>query len=71
MNEAQHIKKIAQNIKRLREERQLDQVQFAALCGWDKTSVNRLEAGRTSPNIKTYLKVASALEVELSELFKF
>ena len=71
MKEAQFIKKVGQNIKSIRERQNLTQVDLAFKCDFDKTSINRLEAGRTNPTIKTLLKIADALEVKISDLFNF
>lgn len=70
MNEAQYIKHIGQNIKRLRKARNLSQVQFADMCDREKTFINRIEAGTTNSTIKTYVLIAKALQVEPIELFK-
>lgn len=69
MDEAQQIKKLGLTIRRLREERNLTQVDLASLCDDDKTSINRIEAGRTNPTTKTLIKIAYALNVEIKELF--
>jgi len=68
VDEQEAYKKIGQNIKRLREERNLSQVQLANLCEFEKTNMSRLELGKINPTIKTLLRVAASLEVSLKEV---
>ncbi|WP_412561845.1 helix-turn-helix domain-containing protein [Winogradskyella sp. MIT101101] len=66
------------NIKRIRESKSLSQFDLASLVNditesskFDKTSISRIENGRTNITLTTAIKLALALEVEPKELFDF
>ncbi len=63
-------KKLGQNIKRIRIERGMTQVELGYACDLEKSSINRIEAGRTNATVNTLKTVADALEVSVEELFK-
>jgi len=63
--------RLGQRIKELRLERELTQLDIAYTCDFEKTSISRIEAGRTNPTITTLLKISKALDIELKELFEF
>src|SRR5215207_5074673 len=60
---------VGQEVRRLREERELNQAQLAVLIGTGPAAISRIENGRQSPNSTTLEKLAKALEVEISDLF--
>ncbi len=62
------LKKVGLRIRELRESKGLSQLDVAVLCDSDKTAISRLEAGRTNATLKTFIKIARALDVELHEL---
>lgn len=59
---------VGQRIKELLEEKQMEQQVLAAKCDFEKSTVSRLEAGRTGPTLWTLYKVALALDIDLSTL---
>ena len=59
---------IGMNIKELREERNISQQDLAAACNFEKSSMSRIEAGRTNLTIGTLLKICEALNVKLNEI---
>lgn len=61
------LRRIADNLKRLRAERGLTQEDMRE-HGLDYRHYQRLESGTYSPTLQTLFKVASALKVDLSEL---
>ncbi len=61
---------VARNIRRLRVARQISQDAFAADAGIDRAYVSRLETGQENPTILVLERVASALKVEIDELFR-
>ncbi len=61
---------VARNIRRLRVARQISQDAFAADAGIDRAYVSRLETGQENPTILILERIASALEVEIDELFR-
>lgn len=64
------IKKVGLRIKALRNERGLTQFDLAVNSDMEETALQRIEAGRTNPTLKTLLKIVNALEgVEFYQLF--
>ncbi len=58
-------------IKEVRKQRKLTQEQLAEKLNLDVGYISKLEVGRNFPTIGTLEKIASALDVELYELFQF
>jgi transcriptional regulator with XRE-family HTH domain len=58
----------AENLRRLREERFLSQIELARRAGMAKLTVQRLENGETTPFSRTVRRLAEALGVEPGEL---
>lgn len=71
MTDLQYIKNLGQNIKKIRLEKRMNQVDLALACDFKKPNMQRIEAGNTNPTFKTLLKIANALEVHVSDLVKF
>ncbi len=46
----------------------LTQQDLASRCDFEKSSLSRLEAGRTNPTIWTLYKIASAMNISVAEL---
>ncbi|APG65870.1 hypothetical protein LPB136_11055 [Tenacibaculum todarodis] len=65
------IKEIGKQIKKHRKEQNLTQFDLAIKSDMEENALQRIKTGRTNPTIKTLLKVASALNVELFQLFIF
>jgi transcriptional regulator with XRE-family HTH domain len=64
------LKQIGDNIRKYRIKRKLTQMDLAASCGFEESSIGRLENGKTNPTIKTLLKLSQALDVKLSDIVK-
>jgi transcriptional regulator with XRE-family HTH domain len=61
---------IGENIKRLREERHMSQLELARAAGYkDRSSISRIEGGDNDPTQKSLAKIAIALGVRPYELF--
>lgn len=58
-----------QQIKEMRAQMGVTQVQLAALAGMDPATLNRIEQGKANPNLKTIERLADALEVEVGDFF--
>jgi transcriptional regulator with XRE-family HTH domain len=71
MNDAVFLKKVGQNIKKIRIAKKLTQVELGDLCGTEKSSVNRIEAGRTNPTLTTIKLIAEGLQVDVADIFTF
>ncbi|ERJ58114.1 helix-turn-helix domain-containing protein [Sphingobacterium paucimobilis] len=59
---------IGKRIKQLRESKNMSQIELASLCNFEKSNMNRLEAGNTNPTIFTLYIIAENLNVPLIEL---
>jgi len=70
LNKEELAKKIGKRIVQLREKKGWTQVELARACIKDKQSIERIESGHTNPTLFTLYEVATALEVQLVDLFK-
>lgn len=68
MKHSDYLKKLGLNIKRIRIAKEMTQVDLAYTCGFEKQNMQRIEAGKTSPTLKTLLKISEALEVDITDL---
>ncbi|MGO2131776.1 MAG: helix-turn-helix domain-containing protein [Halomonas sp.] len=62
---------IGKSLKALRLSKELTIAQVAAASGTSAASISRIENGRLSPTYDVIVGLASALEVEVSELFYY
>jgi transcriptional regulator with XRE-family HTH domain len=58
------------NIKQLRKEKGLNQIQLAEAIGLRQESLSRIERGRINPSMKTLKNIATELNVPVSVLFE-
>lgn len=65
-----YFQKLGAKIKRLREEKGIDQKSFAFECEIGRTQLYMIEKGKTNPRLLTLMKVAEGLEISVSELLK-
>lgn len=63
--------KVGKQIQKLRELKGISQQDLAAKCNFEKSNMSRLEAGKVNPTLSTLEKVASALEINIIDLFNF
>jgi DNA-binding XRE family transcriptional regulator len=47
----------------------MSQTELASLCDLEKTSISRIENGRTNVTLKTCVILSKALDVKLVDLF--
>lgn len=59
---------LGKRIRQLREDKNLSQAELAALCNFEKSNMNRIEAGRTCPSSFTLYKISTGLGVQLSDI---
>ena len=69
-NEA-YLKKIGENITRIRKSRGFTSKELGYRCDIDKSALIHIEKGRINVTVTTLAKIAEALEVEVLEFFKF
>lgn len=63
-------KRVGRNLKRLRAAREITQEDFATDSGFDRGYISGIERGVRNPSILVLERVASALKVDISELFR-
>lgn len=68
MDETQTIKKIAFNIKVERMRKNLTQFQLAEKIGVHEKYIGQIESGRQNITIKTLIKLANALNIDLKKI---
>jgi transcriptional regulator with XRE-family HTH domain len=61
--------KVGERVRALREERGLLQRQLATAAGLPARTVGRLERGEADARLSTLAKIASALKVDVKDLF--
>lgn len=66
--EEKYFQKLGAKIKRLREEKGIDQKSFAFDCGIGRTQLYMIEKGRTNPRLLTLMKIADGMEISIDEL---
>ena len=69
--EKKYLKKLGNRIVEIREAKEIKQKELSDLLDMDDGSLRRIESGRTNPTTTTLLSVSKALNVDISELFKF
>lgn len=70
MEKSEILKIIGQNVKRIRLEKGLTQVDLVGKieARIDTTNISRIEKGRTNATIHTLFRISQALEVPLTEI---
>lgn len=64
------LKVFGEHLKELRDRRDLSQVRLSELAGLNRNYVGDVERGRRNPCLDNILKLADALGVSPSELFR-
>lgn len=64
------LKNLGKRIKEMRSERSISQEELAELAGVHRTYVGMIERGEKNVTILSAQKIATALGVSISELFK-
>lgn len=70
-NEELFIKRLGDRIVELRKQKGLSQRELGLEVGWDRPNFKKIEKGVTNPTTKTLLRICSALEISMQELFDF
>lgn len=68
--ELKYFQKLGSKIKKLREEKGIDQKSFAFDCEIGRTQLYMIENGKTNPRLLTLMKITKGLEVSINELLK-
>lgn len=59
---------IGSRIKDIRESKGMTQQQISDICDFEKSTVSRIEAGRTNLTIKTLYKICQSMGVRMTEI---
>lgn len=59
---------VAENIKRIRKEKNLTQKQLGEKCGMSESTLRQYEIGYRNPKLETIRRIAAALDVYISDL---
>ena len=63
-----YLKRIGENIIRLRKEKKLTSKELGYMCDIDKSALIHIEKGRINVTIKTLVKISDALDVSVIDL---
>ncbi|MEU2780509.1 helix-turn-helix transcriptional regulator [Streptomyces sp. NPDC007110] len=63
-------RQVGDRIRRVREERNLTQLEVCGRSGIDVATYSRIEQGHSSPLLDTLIRIADAIGVELEELVR-
>lgn len=69
-DEERLLEAIAEQVVAQRRARDLSQQELAELCGTTQSSIARFERGGKPPRVDTLLRIAAALDCELSVEFR-
>ena len=70
MNNDDIKKRLAGNVRFLRFQKRFSQEAIAALAGIGQNQVSEIENEHSNPSLDTIVKLANALNVDVSELFR-
>ena len=70
-NDKAFIKALGKRIKMLRTSKKMTQLDLGVASNMEENALQRIEAGRTNPTVKTLFKIAKALEINVKLLFDF
>ncbi|MBS7254861.1 helix-turn-helix domain-containing protein [Flavobacterium branchiicola] len=68
ISEEVFITNLGIHIKKLREKKGLSQQKLADYCGIPRNQIGRIERAKINTGIKTLIRIANALDIELTEL---
>ena len=61
----------ATKLKEIRLSKKLNKSKLSELAGLDISYIGKIERGEKSPNLRTIIKLAKALDVPVKDLFDF
>lgn len=70
MTDEEYLIKLGKKIKEIRLSNNISQVELANNCDFEKSNMNRIEAGRANTTIVTLRKIAFALDVKVVDIIK-
>ena len=70
MNNKDIRKKLADNIRLLRAKKRFSQEAIASIAGIGQNQISEIENEHSNPNLETLIRIANALNIEMSKLFE-
>jgi transcriptional regulator with XRE-family HTH domain len=70
MTDEEYLIKLGKKIKEIRLKNNISQVELANNCDFEKSNMNRIEAGRANTTIVTLRKIAVALNIKVADIIK-
>lgn len=70
MTDEEYLIKLGKKIKEIRLDNNISQVELANNCDFEKSNMNRIEAGRANTTIVTLRKIATALNIKVVDIIK-
>lgn len=64
------LKKLGENIKRLRQEKGISQAELARLCDKERASIERIENGKINPSAYVLYEVAKGGQLDITKFFE-
>lgn len=64
------LMRFGEAVRKLRQERQISQEEFADLCGLHRTYISDIELGKRNVSLENIEKIAMALGISISDLFE-
>ena len=63
------LKKIGNNIRQIRKQRQVTQIDLAVMIGIDRAYLSEIENGRTNVSLNILYAIADALNIDIIQFF--
>jgi transcriptional regulator with XRE-family HTH domain len=70
-NDKKALKRFGENLRKLREQRNLSLRQLSYACNIDYSKIGKIEKGQINITFTTFLELARGLEIKLSKLLDF
>jgi len=67
----QEVLKFGEKILKLRQEKNMSQMDVGALLGIDRENIRKYEKGLQEPRLTTIIKFTKAFEIDFNELLNF
>jgi len=64
------LMRFGEAVRKLRQEKQISQEEFADLCGLHRTYISDIELGKRNVSLENIEKIANALDISISRLFE-
>lgn len=64
------LMRFGEAVRKLRQEKQISQEEFADLCGLHRTYISDIELGKRNVSLENIEKIAKALDISISRLFE-